>query len=86
TLLPTLHCDDPHPRLGATRFRTLAQARPWDRDPDEPTRRAAVNAFGFGGINAHVVLEEAPAARRATAPGHPPAPAPVARVTEPERV
>ncbi|MFE9474678.1 beta-ketoacyl synthase N-terminal-like domain-containing protein [Streptomyces griseofuscus] len=86
TLLPTLHCDDPHPRLGATRFRTLAQARPWDRDPDEPTRRAAVNAFGFGGINAHVVLEEAPAARRATAPGHPPAPAPVARVAEPERV
>ncbi|MFZ4235656.1 beta-ketoacyl synthase N-terminal-like domain-containing protein [Streptomyces murinus] len=86
TLLPTLHCDDPHPRLGATRFRTLAQARPWDRDPDEPTRRAAVNAFGFGGINAHVVLEEAPAARRAPAPGHPPAPAPVARVTEPERV
>ncbi|MBA9052311.1 type I polyketide synthase [Streptomyces murinus] len=86
TLLPTLHCDDPHPRLGATRFRTLAQARPWDRDPGEPTRRAAVNAFGFGGINAHVVLEEAPAARRVTAPGHPPAPAPVARVAEPERV
>ncbi|CAL2063756.1 beta-ketoacyl synthase N-terminal-like domain-containing protein [Streptomyces murinus] len=86
TLLPTLHCDDPHPRLGATRFRTLAQARPWDRDPGEPTRRAAVNAFGFGGINAHVVLEEAPAARRVTAPGHPPVTTPVARVAEPERV
>ncbi|MEU6461111.1 beta-ketoacyl synthase N-terminal-like domain-containing protein [Streptomyces sp. NPDC046976] len=89
TLLPTLHCDDPHPRLAATRFRTLAQARPWDRDPGEPTRRAAVNAFGFGGINAHVVLEEAPAARRTAVPGRPPAtlPAtPVARVAEPERV
>ncbi|MEU5796621.1 beta-ketoacyl synthase N-terminal-like domain-containing protein [Streptomyces sp. NPDC047813] len=75
TLLPTLHCDDPHPRLGATRFRTLARARPWDPDPGEPTRRAAVNAFGFGGINAHVVLEEAPAARRTAAPGRTPAPA-----------
>ncbi|MFR9792417.1 beta-ketoacyl synthase N-terminal-like domain-containing protein [Streptomyces sp. MB22_4] len=86
TLLPTLHCDDPHPRLGATRFRTLSEARPWDLDPGRPTRRAAVNAFGFGGINAHVVLEEAPAARRTAAPGHPSAPAPAARVTEPEPV
>ncbi|MFI1071059.1 beta-ketoacyl synthase N-terminal-like domain-containing protein [Streptomyces puniciscabiei] len=60
TLLPTLHCDDPHPALAGTRFRTLAQARPWETDARRPVRRAAVNAFGFGGINAHVVLEEAP--------------------------
>lgn len=60
TLLPTLHCDDPHPALAATRFRTLEQARPWETDARQPVRRAAVNAFGFGGINAHVVLEEAP--------------------------
>ena len=33
-------------------------ARPWISAPDVP-RRAAVNAFGFGGINAHAVLEEA---------------------------
>ncbi|MEU3029679.1 beta-ketoacyl synthase N-terminal-like domain-containing protein [Streptomyces incarnatus] len=81
TLLPTLHCDDPHPRLAATRFRTLAQARPWDPGPGEPIRRAAVNAFGFGGINAHVVLEEAPAAHRTTAHGHPATAAPAARRT-----
>lgn len=31
-------------------------------------RRAGVNAFGFGGINAHVVLEEAPAAARPSLP------------------
>ncbi|MEV6051831.1 beta-ketoacyl synthase N-terminal-like domain-containing protein [Streptomyces sp. NPDC052107] len=60
TLLPTLHCDDPHPALAATRFRTLDQSRPWETDTRQPVRRAAVNAFGFGGINAHVVLEEAP--------------------------
>ncbi|MGW1809407.1 beta-ketoacyl synthase N-terminal-like domain-containing protein [Streptomyces sp. NPDC002078] len=62
TLLPTLHCDDPHPGLAATRFRTLQQAQPWEKDSRQPVRRAAVNAFGFGGINAHVVLEEAPGA------------------------
>ncbi|MGW1721501.1 beta-ketoacyl synthase N-terminal-like domain-containing protein [Streptomyces sp. NPDC002306] len=60
TLLPTLHCDDPHPALAGTRFRTLEKAVPWETSPDRPVRRAAVNAFGFGGINAHVVLEQAP--------------------------
>ncbi|KJY43888.1 beta-ketoacyl synthase, partial [Streptomyces sp. NRRL B-1568] len=78
-LLPTLHCDDPHPALLATRFRPLATARPWEEGPQP--RRAGVNAFGFGGINAHVVLEEAPAP--AAAPGRRARPRPLA-VTEPE--
>ncbi|MEJ7731311.1 MAG: acyltransferase domain-containing protein, partial [Polyangiaceae bacterium] len=53
-LPPTLHCDEPRAELEATRFRTLTHAEPWEGDAP---RRAAVNAFGFGGINAHVVLE-----------------------------
>ncbi|MFI7498619.1 beta-ketoacyl synthase N-terminal-like domain-containing protein [Streptomyces sp. NPDC049687] len=72
TLLPTLHCDDPHPALARTRFRTLEKAAEWETTREQPVRRAAVNAFGFGGINAHVVLEEAPGARgaaRAVPPG-----------------
>src|SRR5207248_1260573 len=56
-LLPTLHCDDPHAALAATRFRTISEAAPWE---SQGPRRAGVNAFGFGGINAHVVLEQAP--------------------------
>ncbi|MGW7257970.1 beta-ketoacyl synthase N-terminal-like domain-containing protein [Streptomyces sp. NPDC054834] len=67
TLLPTLHCDDPHPALARTRFRPLRKAVPWDTTPDRPVRRAAVNAFGFGGINAHVVLEEPPGGHTAPA-------------------
>ncbi|MDG4864070.1 acyltransferase domain-containing protein, partial [Streptomyces sp. T-3] len=55
-LLPTLHCEDPHPALLETRFRPAGQARPWEGE----VRRAGVNAFGFGGINAHVVLEGMP--------------------------
>jgi acyl transferase domain-containing protein len=61
-LLPTLHCDDPRPELARTRFAPISSARPWESDGP---RRAGVNAFGFGGINAHVVLEETPDAAAA---------------------
>ncbi|MEU7319114.1 beta-ketoacyl synthase N-terminal-like domain-containing protein [Streptomyces griseoviridis] len=77
TLPPTLHCDDPNPALEATRFTTLSAARPWDEIAGGAPRRAAVNAFGFGGINAHVVLEQPAAA---------PARRPRVSVGEPERV
>jgi acyl transferase domain-containing protein/phosphopantetheinyl transferase len=63
-LLPTLHCDAPRPELAHTRFAPITVAQPWESDGP---RRAGVNAFGFGGINAHLILEEAPdalAARR----------------------
>ncbi|MFG2617245.1 beta-ketoacyl synthase N-terminal-like domain-containing protein [Streptomyces sp. NPDC048507] len=64
-LLPTLHLEEPHPGLARTRMLPLTGARPWERGPGP--RRAGVNAFGFGGINAHVVLEEAPGAFAAPA-------------------
>nr|CEL18268.1 modular polyketide synthase [Kibdelosporangium sp. MJ126-NF4]CTQ97754.1 modular polyketide synthase [Kibdelosporangium sp. MJ126-NF4] len=53
-LPPTLHIDDPHPALVGTRFAPVLRPGEW-----EGPRRAGVNAFGFGGINAHVVLEQA---------------------------
>jgi len=55
-LLPTLHCEEPHAELQQTRFRVTGSVEPWPGDAGP--RRAGVNAFGFGGINAHVVLEE----------------------------
>ncbi|MFF4422276.1 beta-ketoacyl synthase N-terminal-like domain-containing protein [Streptomyces sp. NPDC001549] len=61
-LPPTLHLEEPHPDLARTRMRPVSAAEPWERGPQP--RRAGVNAFGFGGINAHVVLEEAPTASR----------------------
>jgi len=57
---PTLHCEEPNEALAATRFRPVREAEPWDDTP----RRAAVNAFGFGGINSHVILDASPAAPR----------------------
>ncbi|MCZ8014424.1 MAG: beta-ketoacyl synthase N-terminal-like domain-containing protein [Limnobacter sp.] len=53
-LPPTLNCDQPHPRLQRTAFKVLGKALPWNAPVTE--RLAGVNAFGFGGINAHLVL------------------------------
>ncbi|RIK69172.1 MAG: type I polyketide synthase [Planctomycetota bacterium] len=43
--------------LGGSPFRVQTKAEEWNRRAAAP-RRAAVSAFGFGGINAHVLLEE----------------------------
>lgn len=58
-LPPTLNCPEPNPKLELekTPFYINTEVRPWVHGGAEP-RRAGVNAFGFGGINAHVVVEE----------------------------
>ena len=58
-LPPTLHCEEPNPELELekTPFYINGATRPWVSGTSHP-RRAAVSAFGFGGINGHVVLEE----------------------------
>lgn len=70
-LLPTLGCEDPHPALARTRFRPISSAEPWEHGHGQLVRRAGVNAFGFGGINAHVVLEAHPSAAGALPPRRP---------------
>jgi acyl transferase domain-containing protein/acyl carrier protein len=51
----------PNPALAAARdkFRVPTQPEPWPTG-DTP-RRAGVSAFGLGGVNAHVILQEPPA-------------------------
>jgi phosphopantetheine--protein transferase-like protein len=58
-LPPTLNFDEPNPKLELekTPFYLNTETRPWIHGSPTP-RRAGVNAFGFGGINAHVILEE----------------------------
>ena len=57
TLPATLHCENPNARLKNTPFYVNTTTRPWIHGSSTP-RRAGVNAFGFGGINAHAILEE----------------------------
>jgi len=55
-----LHFQEPNPNIpfDELRLRVPTTLEPW---PDgEGPARAGVNSFGFGGANAHVVLEEAP--------------------------
>lgn len=53
---PTTGCEQPHPELRSPNasLRTLKTAEPW---PEDQALRAGVSAMGFGGINAHVVVE-----------------------------
>ncbi len=68
-LPPTTGCQTPHPVLSdeSSTLRVLSQAEPW---PAELPLRAGASAMGFGGINAHVVLEGVVSERRAALGSH----------------
>ncbi|MBI4953815.1 MAG: acyltransferase domain-containing protein, partial [Myxococcales bacterium] len=58
-LPPSLGYERPNPAIDFARtpFRVNTALGPWDDTPDG-VRRAGVSAFGFGGTNFHVVMEE----------------------------
>lgn len=64
TLVPSLHCDEinPHIHLDGTLFEIVRNVQPWapvlDKEGRARPRLAGVSSFGFGGVNAHVLLEE----------------------------
>ncbi|HEV7615345.1 MAG TPA: type I polyketide synthase, partial [Solirubrobacterales bacterium] len=65
----TLHLDQPTPHVDweAGAVELLAEPREWERG--ERPRRAGVSSFGVSGTNAHLILEEAPAAAEPPAAG-----------------
>ncbi len=60
TLPPTANFTTPQSgmELDNSPFRVLTSPTPWQRRGAGIPRRAAVSAFGFGGINAHLLIEE----------------------------
>ena len=59
-LPPQANFESPAPglRYADGPFRALSGAEPWERRTPQRPRRAAVSGFGFGGVNAHLLLEE----------------------------
>ncbi|MDA8337267.1 MAG: beta-ketoacyl synthase N-terminal-like domain-containing protein [Peptococcaceae bacterium] len=61
-LPPLINLNTPNPaiKFEQTPFYPLTKAKAWPVQPGAP-RRAAIDSFGFGGTNCHMLLEEAPA-------------------------
>lgn len=59
---PTLHFRKPNPKFDFANspFRVSVERSEWKA---EGPRRAGISSFGVGGTNAHVIIEQAPAAR-----------------------
>jgi acyl transferase domain-containing protein len=62
---PSLHFDTPSPHIDFANspFYVNSALKQWHA---EGPRRAGVSSFGIGGTNAHVIIEEAPAAAKET--------------------
>ncbi|HWH08769.1 MAG TPA: beta-ketoacyl synthase N-terminal-like domain-containing protein, partial [Candidatus Thermoplasmatota archaeon] len=59
-LPPSINFQTPNPNIkwGQVPFYVNTEPKPWPAPPNGEPRRAAVSAFGFGGTNFHVILEE----------------------------
>ncbi|KAL2821421.1 hypothetical protein BDW59DRAFT_181186, partial [Aspergillus cavernicola] len=57
-ILPNIHFDRPSKRIPFEKWRILVPTEviPW---PEARLQRASVNSFGYGGTNAHVILDSA---------------------------
>ncbi len=59
-LPPTINVNKPNPKLDIenSSFYINTETRPWFRFDADTPRRAGISAFGFGGTNFHMTLEE----------------------------
>ncbi|MFI0230981.1 ACP S-malonyltransferase [Streptomyces sp. NPDC017086] len=67
-LVPTLlHSARTNPDIAfeETPFRVQLEAAPWEPPPGGRPRRAGISSFGAGGVNVHLIVEEAPEVSRA---------------------
>src|SRR5262249_8174434 len=64
TIPPSINYQSPNKKIRweETPFHHAGTLKPWEAPAGAAPRRAVVDAFGIGGLNYHVILEEAPAA------------------------
>ena len=62
-LVPSLNFQEPNPQLDLENSPFFVSTSTQDWQADSVPRRAALSAFGLGGTNFHIVLEEAPEKR-----------------------
>jgi len=79
---PSLHCDTPNPKIpfGVLNLRVVRQPEPLAGGCERAY--AGINSFGFGGTNAHVVIEAPPAREPASAISAPLSPLMISAQTE----
>lgn len=60
TLPPQINFTEPNPHLDWDKspFYVITEPKPWERIAPDIPRRCGVSAFGFGGANFHIILEE----------------------------
>lgn len=59
---PTINFENPNPRLALDvwRLKVASDLEPWPSTITGTARRASINSFGYGGANAHVIMEQPP--------------------------
>jgi len=83
---PNLHFHTPNPHIpfDQLRLKVVAEQQDWP-ETDQP-RRAGISSFGFGGTNAHAVIEQAPPAMPVIHEVDPPVTTLVVSGKSPERI
>ncbi|PWN48154.1 hypothetical protein IE53DRAFT_370857 [Violaceomyces palustris] len=62
-IAPNMHFEEPNPnvKFDEWKLRVPTQLEDWPAVKDDGPRMACINSFGFGGANAHVIVQETPA-------------------------
>lgn len=57
-ILPNMHFNIPNPNINFEQWKVSVPTKVLDWEPVNGVRRASINSFGYGGSNAHIILQE----------------------------